>query len=106
MAILANPEPGDLIAIDEPETGLHPRMFPILAELAAEAAERTQVIFTTHSPQFLDAFKEEPPTTTVAEWVDGETKLSVIDGEELRRWLESYSLGALFRSGDLEGLTP
>jgi predicted ATPase len=103
-AILANPEPGDLIAIDEPETGLHPSMFPILAELAAEAAERTQVVFTTHSPQFLDAFRDEPPTTTVAEWVDGETRLSTIDGEELRRWLESYSLGSLFRAGDLEGL--
>jgi predicted ATPase len=103
VTILANPEPGDLIAIDEPETGLHPSMFPILAELAAEAADRTQVIFTTHSPQFLDAFREEPPTTTVAEWVDGETRLYTIDGEKLRRWLESYSLGALYRSGELEG---
>jgi predicted ATPase len=106
VAILANPDPGDLIAIDEPETGLHPSMFPILAELAAEAAERTQVVFTTHSPQFLDAFSDTPPTTTVAEWVDGETRLSTIDGDDLRRWLESYSLGALFRSGDLEGLAP
>jgi predicted ATPase len=104
VAILANPNPGDLIAIDEPETGLHPSMFPIIAELAAEASERTQVVFTTHSPQFLDAFGDEPPTTTVAEWVDGETRLSTIDGDELRRWLEDYSLGALFRSGNLEGL--
>lgn len=105
VAILANPEPGGLIAIDEPETGLHPSMLPIIAELAAEASERTQVILTTHSPQFLDAFsKEQPPTTTVAEWVDGETKLSVIDGDELRRWLQHYSLGAMFRSGELEGL--
>jgi predicted ATPase len=105
IAILANPEPGDLIAIDEPETGLHPSMFPIIAELAAEAAERTQVIFTTHSPQFLDAFRDEPPTTTVAEWVDGETRLSVLDGEDLQRWLKEYSLGSLFRSGQLEAMT-
>lgn len=104
VAILANPEAGDLIAIDEPETGLHPSMMPIIAELAAEASERTQVILTTHSPQFLDAFTGEPPTTTVAEWVDGETKLSVLDGDELRRWLQHYSLGAMFRSGELEGL--
>lgn len=104
VAILANPEPGDLIAIDEPETGLHPSMLPIIAELAAEASQRTQVILTTHSPQFLDAFTGEPPTTTVAEWVDGETKLSVLDGDELRRWLQHYSLGAMFRSGELEGL--
>jgi hypothetical protein len=27
-----------------------------------------------------------------------------VDGEELRRWLAEYSLGALFRSGELEGM--
>jgi predicted ATPase len=104
IAILANPEPGELIAIDEPETGLHPSMFPLIAELATDAAEKTQVIFTTHSPQFLDAFTSASPTTTVAEWVDGETRLSVLNGEELQRWLKEYSLGSLFRSGELEAM--
>ncbi len=104
LAIFLSPQPGDLIAVDEPEVGLHPSMFPIIAELAAEASERTQVVLTTHSPQFLDAFQSTVPTTTVAQWVQGETQLSVIDGEELKRWLKEYSLGALFRSGELEGL--
>ena len=104
LAILANPEPESLIAIDEPEVGLHPGMLPIVAEFARDAARRTQVILTTHSPQFLDAFREEPPTTTVAHWIDGETRLTVVDGEELARWLEEYSLGALFRSGELEAM--
>ena len=103
IAILANPEPGEVIAIDEPETGLHPGMLPLVAELAAEAAERAQVIFTTHSPQFLDGF-DRPPTTTVAELVDGETRLSVLEGDQLARWLEHYSLGSLYISGELEGM--
>lgn len=93
-----------MISIDEPEIGLHPSMLPIVAELAVDASERTQVILTTHSPQLLDAFTGTPPTTTVAQAVDGETRLSVVDSEELRRWLEEYSLGALFRSGELEGM--
>jgi predicted ATPase len=104
VTILANPEPGELIAIDEPETGLHPRMFPILAELALEASERSQVILTTHSPEFLNAFRAEAPTTTVAELVDGETRLSVVDPEELARWLKEYSLGSIFSSGELEAI--
>lgn len=104
LAILGNPTPGALIAIDEPEVGLHPGMLPLVAELAVEASERTQVILTTHSPQLLDAFTATPPTTTVARCIDGETHLSVIDGDELRRWLSEYSLGALFRSGELEGM--
>ncbi|MFZ1058442.1 MAG: AAA family ATPase [Candidatus Rokuibacteriota bacterium] len=104
LSIFASPTPGALIAVDEPEVGLHPSMFPIVAEYAAEAAERTQVVLTTHSPQFLDAFGKNVPTTTVTRWVDGTTQLSVVDGQELQRWLKDYSLGALFHSGELEGL--
>jgi predicted ATPase len=104
VAILANPEPGTLIAIDEPDTGLHPCMLPVVADLARQAAARTQVILTTHSPQLLDAFGNNPPTTTISRCIDGETKLSVLDGNELSRWLNEYSLGSLFRSGELEGM--
>ncbi|HVA79696.1 MAG TPA: AAA family ATPase [Candidatus Binataceae bacterium] len=94
----------ELIAIDEPEVGLHPRMFPIIAELAAAAAERTTVILTTHSDQFLDSCTALKATTTVAESVDGETRLTILDEKELSRRLKEYSLGALFRSGELEDL--
>jgi len=104
LAILANPDPADLIAIDEPEMGLHPSMLPLVAEHAADAAGRTQVVLTTHSAQLLDAFGGQPPTTTVATWEEGETRLSTIEGEELDRWLRDYSLGALFRSGELEDM--
>jgi predicted ATPase len=105
VAIFSSPNPGSLIAVDEPETGLHPSMLPIVAELAAEAAQRTQVILSTHSADLLDAFSEvELPTTTVVNFSEGETRLSVLDGEELRRWTEQYRLGALMRSGELEDL--
>lgn len=104
IAILANPEPGSLIAIDEPEVGLHPGMLPIVAEFAMQAAAKSQVVMTTHSPQFLDSFSKNPPTTTVTRWVDGATQLATIDGEELKRWLKQYTLGALFTSEELEQL--
>ncbi len=104
LTILASPSPPPLIAIDEPETGLHPSMLPIIAEYAIDAAARTQVIFTTHSPQFLDAFTDTKPATTVAKWENGETTLRVLEGEQLDYWLKEYSLGALFKSGELEGM--
>ena len=104
VAILSTPSPGELIAIDEPETGLHPSMLAVVADLARAASERTQVILTTHSPQLLDAFTESPPTVTVTGRSEGQTTLSVLDPEELRRWLAEYSLGALHRSGELEGM--
>lgn len=103
VAVLANPTPPALIAIDEPETGLHPSMLPIVAEHAADAANRSQVILTTHSPELLNAFGEEAQTTVV-EWMAGETKLRVLSGEALAYWLKEYALGELYRSGELEAM--
>jgi predicted ATPase len=99
LAVLANPTPPPLIAIDEPETGLHPSMLPIVAEYARDAARRTQVILTTHSPELLDAFGDQPPTTTVVEWQHGETVLRVLAGERLDYWLKKYTLGEVCDAG-------
>lgn len=104
IAILANPNPPTLIAIDEPEMGLHPSMLPIIAEYARDASKRTQVILTTHSAELLDAFSEFEPTVTVAKWIEGQTHLEVLSGESLRYWLQGYTLGKLYRSGELEDL--
>ena len=102
IAVLANPDPPALIAIDEPATGLHPSMLPIIAEYAADAALRSQVIMTTHSADFLDAFGDLPPTTTVTKWEDGKTRLQIASDETLRYWLKEYTLGKMYRSGELE----
>lgn len=104
IAILANKNRGELVAIDEPETFLHPSMFPAIAELAEEAAEVSQVLFTTHSPQFLDALTSRVPITTVCLMREGATQLSNVDGKELSRWLQKYTLGKLYESGTLETL--
>jgi len=105
ITALSQPNLPALIAIDEPETGLHPTMMRIIAEYAADAALRSQVIFTTHSAAFLDAFdREAPPQTTVVSMVDGKTVLKTVDSAVLARWLKEYSLGNLYRSRDLENM--
>ncbi len=104
LAILANPVPPGLIAIDEPETGLHPSMLPIVAEHAVDAARRSQIILTTHSAELLDAFSGTPPTTTVAQWQEGQTHLQVLSDDALAYWLRRYTMGRMFRSGELEAL--
>jgi predicted ATPase len=104
LAVLANPAPPPLIAIDEPETGLHPSMFPIVAEYARDAASRAQVILTTHSPELLDSFGDDVPTTTVVDRIDGQTNLRVVSRDELSYWLKQYTLGELYRSKELEAM--
>lgn len=102
LTVLASPAP--VTAIDEPELGLHPSMLPIVAEFAVAAAEQAQIVFTTHSPQLLDAFTDTQPTITVALCEQGETRLKNLKDEALAYWLEKYSLGTLFNSGELEDL--
>ena len=103
ITVLMIPSPPSLVVIEEPEQYLHPSMLPIVAEHAVDAALRTQVVFTTHSPQFLDAFGDTHPTTTVLECREGRTHLETISGDRLEYWLQAYSLGKLFTSGVLEG---
>ena len=102
LTVLAHPEPAALVAINEPEVGLHPSMLPIVAEYAAVDSEKTQVVLTSHSPEFLDAFTELSPDVTQCHWEDGQTLLSQIDESVLGRWLEQYRLGHIFTRGDLD----
>lgn len=103
LTILAHPEPGSLIAIDEPETGLHPAMMRIIAEFAEEMSKKTQVIITTHSAEFLTACGGLIPCTSVIEWNGGASVIRKLSEEKLKFWLEDYTLGSLFTSGELEG---
>jgi predicted ATPase len=104
LTILSNPKPPPLIAIDEPEIGLHPSMLRVIAEFATEAAERTQVVISSHSAEFLDAFTSANPNVTVCQWENGETKLHQLPPGQLGPWLEKYRLGELFTSGELDAL--
>jgi predicted ATPase len=105
LTVLANPEPATLIAIDEPEVGLHPSMLPIISEYAAEAARRTQVIMTSHSPEFLDVFSQVDPQVTLFHWENGQTQLFPMNRDALTKWLEHYRLGQLFTCGELDALS-
>lgn len=55
LVVLYDPEPPQFIGIEEPENFLHPRLLPELAEECRKAAERAQLLVTTHSPHFVDA---------------------------------------------------
>ncbi len=55
--LAGNPWPGELIAFEEPETGVHPRRIDVIADLLASMAQqgRSQVVVTTHSPTLIAA---------------------------------------------------
>jgi predicted ATPase len=103
LAILCHPNPPPLICIEEPELGLHPDVLPTLAALLKEAAERTQIIVTTHSDVLVDAMTDQPEAVLVAEKNDQGTTLTRLDAEKLKPWLEKYRLGQLWTRGEIGG---
>jgi predicted ATPase len=108
LAILCDPDPPPLILIEEPELGLHPDVLPTIADLLVQAAERTQLIVTTHSGVLVDAFTESPEHVLVCERderFEGGTRVRRLDGDRLAVWLKEYSLGTLWSRGDIGGNT-
>ncbi len=59
LAVLYDPQPPQFVGIEEPENFLHPRLLPGLAEECRAASERTQLLVTTHSPDFLNGMRPD-----------------------------------------------
>jgi predicted ATPase len=103
LTILCHPTPPPLVCIEEPELGLHPDVLPTLADLLKEAAERTQLIVTTHSDILVDALTEQPEAVLVSEKTENGTTLRRLEAEKLKPWIEKYRLGQLWTRGELGG---
>jgi predicted ATPase len=103
LAILCHPNPPPLVCIEEPELGLHPDIFPTLADLLKEASERSQLIVTTHSDVLVDALTDTPEYVLVCEKDPNGTVLKRLNKDKLKPWLEKYRLGELWSSGELGG---
>lgn len=99
--VLLQPNPPDLILIDEPELGLHPSGLQVLAALIGSASHRTQVIVATQSAVILDLF--EPEDVIVVDRFHGETTARRLDTDELEPWLPDYSLSELWEMNVLGG---
>ncbi len=93
----------DLIALDEPELGLHPGALNILAGMIRGYAAERQVIVATQSMGFVDAFK--PEDVIVTGRANGCTTLRRLDPTALTEWMEDYRLGELVDRG-IAGLDP
>ncbi len=103
LAILCHPTPPPLICIEEPELGIHTDILPLLATLLKEASGRTQIIVTTHSDVLVDELTDMPNSILVCEREQGSSVVKRLDTERLKAWLEKYSLGELWRKGEIGG---
>jgi predicted ATPase len=74
VAALLSPRPPSLLALNEPETSLHPDLIDPLARLITDAARNSQLWITTHSRALADRVAEHSGEMAVQlRLVDGET---------------------------------
>lgn len=103
LSVLLHHSPPPLVIIEEPELGLHPDMMPMLAELLKDCATRTQVLVTTHSNLLVDAINDANAVLVCDKDGSGSSTIRRLDAEALKPWLEEFSLGHLWRSGEIGG---
>jgi len=77
LAALLSPRPPKLLALNEPETSLHPDLLDGLAQLITRASQHSQLWITTHSPQLAAQIERHSNEPSVRLELDnGETQIA------------------------------
>ena len=75
----------------------------IIAELLIQASQRTQLIVTTHSDALITGLSQYPESVVVCERNNQGSHLKRLQPDRLKKWLEKYTLGDLWRMGETGG---
>jgi len=89
------------IIIDEPELGLHPTAIHILSGLIKRAAQDRQIIISTQSPALLANL--EPEDIIVVDKKGDYSEFMRLDKNNLKTWLQDFSLPELWEMNILGG---
>ena len=108
------PEPPTIIGLEEPDRGIHPRLLRQLKDALYRLAypeasdsdrKPIQIIATTHSPYFVDQFKDHPEEIVVANKTDLDVTFErLADQPHLHEIIEGSRLGDVWYSGILGGV--
>jgi predicted ATPase len=101
LAVLLDPSPPPLVLIEEPECSLHPDVLPTLRDLILDAGQRTQIIVTTQSPTFLDAWTDHAASVVMCDRVGDATSLIRVDPSEFPS--DGEGLGSRWLRGEIGG---
>jgi predicted ATPase len=114
LTIAYLPDSPPIVAFEEPDRGLHPRLLrevrDALYRLAfpqdfGEEREPVQVIATTHSPYMVDLFRDHLEDVVVAEKrTEGASFHRLTERPDIERILEDAQLGEAWYTGILGGV--
>jgi predicted ATPase len=111
-----DPELPGLVAIEEPDTAVHPLLLWKLVEIfryyvdvdengvyEGDGTNRRQLFLTTHNPRLLDEFKPHE-VRLVERDEDGYTVVKPVSEKIAKMWLEKYGLGEAWMTRTLGGV--
>ena len=108
------PTPPPLIGFEEPDRGIHPRLLRDVRDALYRLAypeqfgddrDPVQVIATTHSPYFVDLFRDHPEEIVIAEKIGHEARfVPLTDLPNIDEILRDAHLGDAWYSGILGGV--
>ncbi len=114
LTLAYHPNPPSLVALEEPDRGMHPHLLRQIKDTlyrlshpdsCGERREAIQVIATTHSPYFLDLFRESPKEIVVANKVGLDVEFTrLADQRDFRDILGEAAIGEAWFSGVLGGV--
>ncbi len=102
LAVYQSKEP-TVLAIEEPESTVHPAAAELILEVLADAATRYQVLLTTHSPDLIDSKALDDSQIRVVAMEKGKTLIGPLaehSREAIRQRL--YTPGELLRVDELD----
>jgi len=108
------PNPPKIVAFEEPEKGIHPRLLQNIQEAMYRLAypenydekrEPIQVIATTHSPYLLDLYKDYPEEIVIASKDEKGVRFErLIDQPHFEEVIQDAPLGEVWYTGVLGGV--
>jgi predicted ATPase len=108
------PNPPAIVCFEEPERGIHPRLLREVRDAMyrlcypeeyGEKREAVQVIATTHSPYFLDLYKDHPEEIVIAHKDEQGVHFERLsDKPNVNEFLQDAPLGEVWYSGILGGV--
>ena len=103
FTLLLQPEEDlpELIVLDEPELGLHPAALTVLADLLKSASQHTQLLIATQSALLIDHFDVEDIITVNLR--DGCSTFDRLNPDQLKQWLEEYTVSELWERNVIGG---
>lgn len=114
LALAHDPTPPSVLCIEEPDRGIHPRMLREIRDLLyrlsypqSSGLPRTpvQVVATTHSPYFIDLFREHPEEVVISHKHGRAAYFQRLsERPDLPELLREGSLGEMWFSGILGGV--